>query len=223
MDKKNSKIIFPILTILLITSISVTTPVKAYFADFSSERHPWGTFTAGNGVDGYAEGESFFILLYFNVTLTQNGMIIPITNVSMSATLPEGLTLIDQVSIPASTSFNITGRQLMWDWNTQVLSSAQNSAYMPADWFFQATAEINVTVNNLSPIGAYMTTYEWGSYNLLSNGVFSNVTITETMYKAESSSPEPTSTPQPTYPPGPASTPTSTPKPSETPTPTLTP
>jgi uncharacterized repeat protein (TIGR01451 family) len=116
--------------------------------------------------DGYTPGANIGYHIYLNVTASTGGAVVAITNLTMTDTLPAGLTYVSgsQLSDPAAVSFSAVGQVLFWNWSTTVLSTVVNPPESDG-LLYQATVEYNATVNNTVPDNTLLTNVAQASYN----------------------------------------------------------
>ena len=169
--------------ISLIAGVHATSVVYIKMHDTPS------TFKDPSGFyDGYTNGANIRYHIYLNVTLSSGGPVVAITNLTMTDTLPAGLTYVSgsQVSDPAAVSFSAVGQVLVWNWSSTVLNTVVNPPEVPAGVLYQATVELNATVDSTVPDNTYLTNVAQASYNEVITHVLVQDATTDTIWVARS-------------------------------------
>jgi len=136
--------------------------------------------------DGYTPGTSIRYHIYLNVTLSSGGPVVAITNLTMTDTLPTGLTYVSgsQISDPAAVSFSALGQVLFWNWSSNVLNTVVNPPELPAGTLYEAAVEFNATVDSNVPDNTYLNNIAQASYNEVITHVLSQPGTSDTVWIA---------------------------------------
>ena len=135
--------------------------------------------------DGYTTGANIRYLIFLNVTLS-SGSVVAITNLTTTDTLPAGLTYVSgsQLSDPPAVSFSAVGQVLTWNWSSTTLSTVVNPPNVAAGVFYEATVELNATIDSSVPDNTYLTNSAQSSYNEVITHVLSQPGTSDTIWVA---------------------------------------
>jgi len=135
--------------------------------------------------DGYTTGANIRYLIFLNVTLS-SGSVVAITNLTTTDTLPVGLTYVSgsQLSDPPAVSFSAVGQVLTWNWSSTTLSTVVNPPNVAAGVFYEATVELNATIDSTVPDSTYLTNTAQSSYNEVITHVLSQPGTSDTIWVA---------------------------------------
>jgi uncharacterized repeat protein (TIGR01451 family) len=175
-----------VVIILAVLISSVACDPATSVAYIKTHRTP-STFLDPTGFyDGYTPGTNIRFHIYLNVTLNFGGPVVAITNLTITDTLPAGLTYVSgsQLSAPAAVSFSVVGQVLVWNWSNTVLNTVINPPEVPAGVLYEATVEFNATVDSNVPDNTYLTDIAVASYNEVLTGVLSQPATTDTVWIA---------------------------------------
>jgi uncharacterized repeat protein (TIGR01451 family) len=136
--------------------------------------------------DGYTPGANIRYHIYLNVTKSLGGSVVSIMNLTITDTLPTGLTYVSgsQLSDPAAVSFSATGQVLVWNWSRTVLNSVVNPPEVPPTDFYEATVEFNATVDGTVPDNTYLVNSAQASYDEVVSHTHSAPGTSDTIWAA---------------------------------------
>lgn len=177
-----------LIVVVLIVLISSISCVHATSVVYIKTHHTPSTFKDHSGFyDGYTPGTSIRFHIYLNVTLSQGGPVVAITNLTMTDTLPAGLIYVpgSQLSDPAAVSFSALGQILFWNWSSTVLNTVVNPPELPAGVLYQATVEFNSTVDSTVTDNTYLSNIAQASYNEVITHVLSQPGTSDTVWVAK--------------------------------------
>lgn len=176
------------IAVVLIVLISSIASVHATSVVYIKEHHTPSTFKdPSTFYDGYTPGTSLRYHIYLNVTLSSGGPVVAITNLTMTDTLPAGLTYVSgsQLSDPAAVSFSALGQVLFWNWSSTVVNTVVNPPELPANVLYEATVEFNATVDSAVPDNTYLNNIATASYNEVITHVLSQPGTSDTVWIAK--------------------------------------
>jgi uncharacterized repeat protein (TIGR01451 family) len=135
--------------------------------------------------NGYTPGTNVRYLIFLNVTTKLGGSVVKITNLTITDTLPTGLTYVSgsQLSDPSAASFSVVGQELIWNWSTTQLSTVVNPPNV-ANARYQATAEINATVDSTVADNTYLTNNAATGYDVVTPKSVQSDTTYDTVWIA---------------------------------------
>ncbi|HML02929.1 MAG TPA: hypothetical protein VK487_06105, partial [Candidatus Bathyarchaeia archaeon] len=136
--------------------------------------------------NGYTPGTNIRYLIFLNVTTKPGGSVVKITNLTITDTLPAGLTYVSgsQLSDPSAVSFSVIGQELIWNWSTTQLSTVVNPPNVPANTRYEATAEINATVDSTVADNTYLTNNAATAYDVVTPKTVQSSTTYDTIWIA---------------------------------------
>jgi uncharacterized repeat protein (TIGR01451 family) len=136
--------------------------------------------------NGYTPGTNIRYLIFLNVTTKPGGPVVKITNLTITDTLPVGLTYVSgsQLSDPSAASFSVVGQELIWNWSTTQLSTVVNPPNVPANTRYEATAEINATVGSTVADNTLLTNNAATAYNVFTTKTIQSDTTYDTIWIA---------------------------------------
>jgi len=173
--------------VILIVLMSSISSVHATSVVYIKTHHTPSFFKDTSGLyDGYTPGTNIRFHIYLNVTISMGGPVVAITNLTITDTLPAGLTYVSgsQLSAPAAVSFSALGQVLVWNWSSNVLNTVVNPPELPANVRYQATAEFNATVDSAVPDNTYLNNIAQARYNEVVTHVLSQPGTSDTVWIA---------------------------------------